>query len=135
MKVVTLDTAQTMALSRVGRLNDIARKRVKSFLRCVGHVDLQLLLEDRQRIDVDVSLNRTKDAILGLYLHELLLAKGKETKPPEQVYFWNSSLSHEIEAEVDLYIRHVFLERIKMVTTVATFQAWIIWEPVFHRLE
>ena len=78
MKVVTLDTAQTMALSRVGRLNDIARKRVKSFLRCVGHVNLQLLLEDRQRIDVDVGLNRTKDAIFGsYYLHEWVANKRK----------------------------------------------------------
>ena len=98
-------------------------------------MNLQLFLEDRQRIDVDVGLNRTKDAIFGSYLHEWSLTKGKETKPPEQVYFWNSSLSHEIEAEVDLYIRHVFFERKKMATTVATFQAWIIWKPVFHRLE
>ena len=37
--------------------------------------------------------------------------KRKRDQAPEQVYFWNSSLSHEIEAEVDLYIRHVFFER------------------------
>lgn len=113
MKVVTLDTAQTMALSRFGRLHDISRKRVRSFLRCVGHVNLQLLSKDRQRIDVDVGLSRTKDAIFGSYLHEWSLTKGKETKPPEQVYFWNSILSKEIEAEVDLYIRHLFFEQKK----------------------
>jgi hypothetical protein len=37
------------------------------------------------------------------------LTKGKEKKPPEQVHYWNSKLSNEIEAEVDLYLQHLFL--------------------------
>jgi hypothetical protein len=113
MKIVSLDTAQTMALARIGRLNDIARTRVWSFLRCVGHIDLKLSLAERQRIDVDVGLYRTKEAIFGSYLHEWSLTKGRETKPPEMVHFWNSKLSNEIEAEVDLYISHLFFEQEK----------------------
>ena len=107
-KLVTLDTAQTLALARIGRLNDIARKRVRSFLRCVGNINLQLSIKDQQRIDVDVGLYRTEKAFFGSHLYEWSLMKGKETKAPELVRFWNSVLANEVEAEVDLYLRHLF---------------------------
>ena len=107
-KLVTLDTAQTLALARIGHLNDIARKRVRSFLRCVGNINLQLSIKDQQRIDVDVGLYRTEKAFFGSHLYEWSLMKGKETKAPELVQFWNSVLANEVEAEVDLYLRHLF---------------------------
>jgi hypothetical protein len=31
-------------------------------------------------------------------------------KPPKQVHYWNSDLSSEIKADVDLYLRHLFQE-------------------------
>jgi hypothetical protein len=43
-------------------------------------------------------------------LHEWATSKGKEKKPPEAIHYWNSSLSNEIEVEVDLYIQHLFLK-------------------------
>jgi hypothetical protein len=110
MQTVTLNTVQTIALARVGRLNDVRMKKIKSFLRQVGKVNLQMSIKEQERIDIKVGLHRTKDTIYGTYLHEWALAKGKEKKPPEQVHYWNCSLSNEIEAEVDLYLNHLFLE-------------------------
>jgi hypothetical protein len=39
---VALNTVQSLALARVGRLNDIRMKKIKSFLRHIGKVNLQL---------------------------------------------------------------------------------------------
>jgi hypothetical protein len=107
MKTVALNTSQTIALARVGRLNDVRMKNIRSFLRQIGQVNLQMSLKEQDRIDVQVGLHRTKDATFGSYLHEWSLTKGKEKKPPEQVHYWNSDLCNEIEAEIDLYLRHV----------------------------
>jgi hypothetical protein len=111
MKTIALDTAQTIALARVGRLNDVRMKKIKSFLRQVGNVNLQLSAIEVQRIDIQVGWHRTKEATYGSHLHEWSLTKGKEKKPPELVHYWNSSLKHEIEAEVDLYLQHLYLEK------------------------
>jgi hypothetical protein len=110
MRTVALNTGQTIALARVGRLNDFRMKKIRGFLKRVGQVNLQLSDKEQQRIDVQVGLHRTKEAIFGTYLHEWSRTKGKEKKPPEQVHYWNSNLAHEIEAEVDLYLMHLFLE-------------------------
>jgi hypothetical protein len=85
-------------------------KRIKSFLKNIGQVNLQLSVAEQKRIDVQVGLHRTKSAVFGSYLHEWSRTKGKEKKAPELVQYWNSNLAHEIEAEVDLYLRHLFLE-------------------------
>jgi hypothetical protein len=108
-KTVSLDTVQTLALARVGRLNDGRLKKVKSFLKTMGNVNLQMTIPEQQRIDVQVGLHRTNDAIFGKRLHEWSKTKGKEKRAPELVHFWNSQLSNEIEAEVDLYLRHLFM--------------------------
>jgi hypothetical protein len=110
IRTVALDTAQTIALARVGRLNDTRMKKIRSFLRQVGKVNLQLSDKEQQRIDIQVGLHRTKSATFGSCLHEWSRTKGKEKKPPEQVYYWNSNLAHKVEAEVDLYRRHILLE-------------------------
>ena len=57
-----------------------------------------------------MSWHRTKELTYGSYLHEWSLTKGKEKMTPEQVYYWNGSLKHEIEAEVDLYLQHLYTE-------------------------
>jgi hypothetical protein len=85
MRTVALDTGQTIALARVGRLNDVRMKKIKSFLRQIGKVNLQLSAKEQARIDIDVGLDRTKEATFGSSLHEWSLVKGKEKKPPEQV--------------------------------------------------
>jgi hypothetical protein len=77
MQRVVLNTAQTIALARVGRLNDVRIRKVKSFLRQVGNVTLQMSQSEVQRIDNQVAWHRTKDATYGSYLHEWSLTKGK----------------------------------------------------------
>ena len=109
MRTVVLTTPQTIALARVGRLNDTRMKKIRSFLRQVGQVNLQMSLKEQERIDIEVGLHRTKQAVFGSYIHEWSLTKGKEKKPPEQVFYWNSKLSREIEVEVDLHLQHLFL--------------------------
>jgi hypothetical protein len=46
----------TIALAIVGKLNDSRMKKIKSFLRHVGKVNLQLSLKEQERIDHDVGL-------------------------------------------------------------------------------
>jgi hypothetical protein len=106
MQTVALTTSQTIALARVGRLNDVRMKNIRSFLRQIGKLNLQMSLKEQERIDVQVGLHRTKHATYGSHLFEWSLSKGKEKKPPEQVHYWNSDLEKEIEAEVDLYLQH-----------------------------
>jgi hypothetical protein len=107
---VALNTVQTIALARVGRLNDVRMKKIKSFLRHMGKINLQLSVKEQERIDVAVGLYRTKEITFGCYLHEWSTNKGKEKKAPEQVHYWNANLSNEIEVEADLYLHHLFLE-------------------------
>jgi hypothetical protein len=45
--------------------------------------------------------------------------KGKEKKAPESVNYWTSSLSKEIEAEIDIYLQHVFAERDNSSATIS----------------
>jgi hypothetical protein len=111
MKAVVLNTGQTIALARVGRLNNLRMKKIKSFLRQVGDVHLELSLKEQHRINIQVGLHRTKEATFGSCWHEWSRTKGKEKKPPEQVFYWNSVLSNEIEAEIDLYLRHLFMSQ------------------------
>ena len=107
-QAVALTTSQTIALARVCRLNDFQLKKMKSFLLQVGQVRIQLSIKQQQQIDFQVGLHRTNQADFGTYMHEWALTKGKEKKPPEQVLFWNTDLSKEIEAEVDLHFQHLF---------------------------
>jgi hypothetical protein len=65
MQRVILNTAQTIALARVGRLNDVRIRKVKSFLRDVGNVNLQMSVSEVQRIDNQVAWHRTKEANYG----------------------------------------------------------------------
>jgi hypothetical protein len=51
MNTVALNTAETVALARVGRLNDSRMKKIKSFLRQVGKVNLQL--PDKEQLSLD----------------------------------------------------------------------------------
>jgi hypothetical protein len=97
-----------MALAWVGRLNDVRMKKIKSFLRHVGKVNLQLSLEEQEWTGVTVGLYRTKEVTVGTYLHEWSTSKGKEKKPPEQVHYWNANLMNEIEVETNLYLQHLF---------------------------
>lgn len=69
-------------------------------------MNLELSVKEQERLDVEVGLYRTKEVTFGSYLHEW----SKEKKAPEQVYYWNAKLSNEIEAEADLYLRHLFSE-------------------------
>jgi hypothetical protein len=109
-RIIALNTTETLALARIGRLNDVRLQSIRSFLKNIGKVNLQHSKTEQLRIDRAVGLYRTKEAIFGSYLHEWANSKGKEKKPPEQVHYWNSSLSKEIESEVDLYLHHYFLE-------------------------
>ena len=109
MQPFILSTTQTLALARLGRLNDTQMKKLRSFLKHMAKVNIGMATKEIERIDMQVGLHRTKLASFGSYIHEWSKTKGKEKKAPEQVYFWNSTLVHEIEAEVDLYIRHLFL--------------------------
>jgi hypothetical protein len=108
-RAVALNTEQTIALARVGRLNDVCMTNIRSFLRHIGKVNLQLSLKEQERIDVAVGLYPTKEITFGSYLHEWSTSKSKEKKAPEQVHYWNSKLSNEIEVETDLYLQHLFL--------------------------
>jgi hypothetical protein len=110
MRSVALTTGQTIALARVGGLNDTRMKKIKSYMRHIGKVCMQLSLKEQERLDIQVGLHRTKDAVFGSQVHEWSRTPRKETKPPEQVYDWNGNLAHEIEAEVDLYLMHLFME-------------------------
>jgi hypothetical protein len=110
MRTVVLTTPQTIALARVGRLNDTRMKKIRLLLRTVGKVNLQVSTKEVERLDAQVGLHRTKQTVFGSYGHEWSLTKGKVKKAPEQVYYWNSKLSSEIEAEVDLHLQHLFLE-------------------------
>jgi hypothetical protein len=109
-RTVALSTVQSIALARVGKLNDFRMKKIKSYLRHVGKVNLQLSVKEQERIDLAVGLYRTKEATFGSYLHEWASSKGKEKKPPEAIHYWNASLANEIEVEVDLYLQHLFLQ-------------------------
>jgi hypothetical protein len=73
-------------------------------------VNLQVSTKKVERLDAQVGLHCTKQAEFGSYMHEWSLTKGKGEKAPGQVYYWNSKLSCEIEAEVDLHLQHLFLE-------------------------
>jgi hypothetical protein len=111
MNTIALNTAQTIALARVGKLNDSRMNYVRSFLRQVGKVNLQMSIKEQARIDYQVGLHRTnKQVVFDDYVHDWSMVDGKETKAPEQVHYWNSQLSNEIEAEVDLYLRHLYME-------------------------
>ena len=55
MKTVVLNTSQTIAFARVGRLNDVGMKKIKSFLRYVGRVNLELSASEVLRVDEQVS--------------------------------------------------------------------------------
>jgi hypothetical protein len=103
MKTVSLTTAQTMALARIGALNDDRMGKVRSYLRTIGKVHLQLSKGVQRKIDLDVGLERTQEATFGSYIHEWTASK----KAPEEVQYWNCSLSKEIEAEIDMYLQHV----------------------------
>jgi hypothetical protein len=109
-RTVSLTTPQTIALARIGKLNDFRMKKIKSFLRHVGKVNLELSFKEQDRIDIAVGLYRTREVTYGSYLHEWASSKGKEKKPPEQVHYWNGNLASEIEAEIDLYLQHLFLQ-------------------------
>jgi hypothetical protein len=110
MQPLILSTTQTIALARLGRLNDTQMKKLRSFLKHMAKVNIGMATKEIERIDImQVGLHRTKLASFGSYIHKWSKTKGKEKKAPEQVYFWNSKLAHEIEAEVDLYIWHLFL--------------------------
>jgi hypothetical protein len=104
MKAPILSTPQTIALARIAGLNDKRVKKMKSFLRHVAKVNIQMGSEEVRRIDYQVGLHRTSKAVFGSYIHEWALTKGKEKKPPKQVHYWNSGLSSEIKAEADLYL-------------------------------
>ena len=54
MRSVVLNTSQTMALARVGRLNDVRMKWMRSFLRNVGQVVLEMSVKEQQRIDIPI---------------------------------------------------------------------------------
>jgi hypothetical protein len=111
MQPLILLTTQTLALAQLGRLNDTQMKKLKlrSFLKHMAKVNIGMATKEIERIDMQVGLHRTKLALFGSYIHGWLKTKGKEKKAPEQVCFGNSKLAHEIVAEVDLYIRHLFL--------------------------
>jgi hypothetical protein len=105
---VSLNTAQTIALARVGKLNDTRMKKIKSFLKHVGKINLELSLKEQEQIDAEVYLHRTKDATFGKRLYEWARYKGKEKKAPELVKYWNCDLAKEVEAEVDLHLKSLF---------------------------
>ena len=84
-------------------------KKVRSYINHMAKANIELASKEIQRIDIQVGLHRTKEVVFGSYVHEWSKTKGKEKKPPEQVHYWNGVLSNEIEAEVDLYIQHLFL--------------------------
>jgi hypothetical protein len=82
MMTVALNTTQTLALARVGRLNDVRMQYIRSFLKHIGGVNLQLSKKEQVRIDRQVGLHRTtKDVVeFGSCLHEWLQTKGKERR-------------------------------------------------------
>jgi intergrase/recombinase len=92
MQRVVLNTVQTIALARVGSLNDVRIRKVKSFLRNIDNVNLQMSISAVQCIDHQVAWHRTKEATYGSYLHEWSLTKGKEKREagswgvPQQIY-------------------------------------------------
>ena len=117
-RTVALNTGQTIALARVGGLNDTSRMRkIRSFLKQVGKVNLQMSVKEHHRLDLQVGLHRTT-ATIGSCLHDWTATVGKDTKAPEQVHCWNCNLSSEIEAEVDLYFMHLFLSSDKTLDTM-----------------
>ncbi|CAB9527704.1 unknown protein [Seminavis robusta] len=110
MRPNVLNTAQTVALARVGNLNDVRMKKVKSFLKNVGKVNLIQSTKEMSRIDTEVGLKRTMDVMFGSCVYEWSKTKGKEKKAPEEIHYWNASLFEEIEAEVDIHLKHRFLQ-------------------------
>lgn len=108
--VNVLSTAQTVALARVGNLNDTRLKNVRSFLSMIGKVNLQYSTKEIKRLDEAVCMNRTSKVTFGSTVHEWSKNKGKEKKPPEEVEYWNASLLSEIEAEVDIHLKEVLAE-------------------------
>ena len=78
MQPVVLNTAQTVALARVGNLNDIRMKKVRSFLHKVGGVQLKHATKDLQDIDKQVGLDRTREATFGSLLYEWSQTKARE---------------------------------------------------------
>jgi hypothetical protein len=75
MRTIALNTPQTVALARVGRLNDVRLKRLRSFLKHVGNVNVELSASEVQRIDNQVAWHRTKETVFGSCLHEWSLTK------------------------------------------------------------
>jgi hypothetical protein len=108
IRPVALTTAETIALASLGKLSDIRMKKIKSFLHHIGKVNLELSAKEQERIDNEVYLHRTSEATFGTRLYEWSLVKGKEKKAPEQVHYWNSDLSKEVEAEADLHLQYLF---------------------------
>jgi hypothetical protein len=104
MKAPILSTPQTIALAQIAGLNDKHMKKMKLFLRHVAKVNIQMESEEVRRIDYQVGLHWKSKAVFGSYIHEWALTKWKEKKTPEQVHYWNSNLSSEIKAEINLYL-------------------------------
>ena len=62
INVPILSTPQTIALlARIGGLNDKRMKLMKSYLRKVAKVNIQMSKEEVKRIDFQVGLNRTRE--------------------------------------------------------------------------
>jgi hypothetical protein len=51
-------------------------------------------------------------------VHEWSKNKSKETKPPEEVEYWNACLLSEIEAEVDIHLMLAETESIESIPTI-----------------
>jgi hypothetical protein len=62
-------------------------KKIKSFLQHVAKVNMSMSTKEILRIDQQVGLYQTREAVFDSHIHEWALTKGKEKKPPEQVHF------------------------------------------------
>lgn len=77
----------------------------------MGKVSIEHTAKELKQIDEQVGLDvSTKEVTFGSTVFEWAQVKGKETKPPEQVHYWNSSLLNEVVAEADLYLAHYFID-------------------------
>ena len=68
MKQVMLTTTQTIALVRVGGLNDFRMKKVRSYINHMAKANIELASKEIERIDIQVGLHRTKEVVFGSYV-------------------------------------------------------------------
>jgi len=111
MNNTALVTTQTVAMARMSGLNDTQLRKMRSFLKHMGNVDLKLSAKQLKEIDATVGIQETEPSVVfGSHAFEWATssAKGKDKRAPELCEHWNADVLKEIASEIDLHLQCLF---------------------------